>query len=67
MMEELDEHSAPGKSGKKVVLVTVNDGGSRFPEGFTVEKDVVDGVKVTAVGTVETDRPKRTLLALRTE
>ena len=50
MMEELYEHVAASEGGEEVIFVAVNDCRSRFPKRFTLEKDVVDGIEVAAVG-----------------
>jgi hypothetical protein len=50
-VEEFDQHLAAGEGWEKVVFVAVNGCCPFVPKMVTVEKDVVGGVKVTAVGT----------------
>ena len=49
-MEESGEHLATGEGREEVVLVTLDDRCSLVPKFVTIEQDVIDGVKVAAVG-----------------
>ena len=51
MMEEFDQHFTAGEGGEEVVFVAVDNGCSLVPKMVAVEKDVVCGVELAAVGT----------------
>ena len=50
-MEESGEHFAAREGREEIVLIALDNGGAFIPVVVTVEKDMVHGVTVAAVGT----------------